>query len=211
MTNRPIFENDEYTTIIGVSRAELNVKKSRFIGLAKSVSTEQEAMQFLDEVRSEFPGATHYCYAFIIGTGAKSLIRSSDAGEPANSAGKPILQAVETSGFNNVICVVVRYFGGIKLGVGGLIRAYGRTARDCIQNAETAIRVKSFLLHIEIPYNHIGAFVNLVSRLKGKILSMDQGERTKATVQIRGNSLSALREGIKAINGNVTLIRVFQL
>lgn len=199
-------ENDQYTTILGVSKTELNIKKSKFIGLATSISTEQEGINFLGKIRSDFPGATHYCYAFSIGTGAKILARSSDAGEPANSAGKPILQAVETSGLSNIICVVVRYFGGIKLGVGGLIRAYGGTARDCIQNAKTVILIKSFVLKVIMPHNHIGAFVNLVSRFKGKILSMDHSERVKAMVQIRGSSLSAFEEGIKAIGGDILLV-----
>ncbi len=196
-------KDDQYTTIRGISRAELRVKKSRFIGLATSVATEQDVLNFIHNAQAEFPGATHYCYAYSMGTGARRLIRSSDAGEPINSAGKPIFSAVEASGLHNVICVVVRYFGGIKLGIGGLIRAYGQTARDCLKNATTVVHISSIRLRIEIPYAHIGAVVNLVSRLKGRILSMDHGEKTRAVVHIRRSMVPALKESVKAISGDV--------
>ncbi len=196
-------EDDQYTTIRGVARAELRVKKSRFFGLATSVDTKQGAVDFINDVKMEFPNATHYCYAYVIGTGLKRLVRSSDAGEPANSAGKPILLAVESSGLYNVICVVVRYFGGVKLGIGGLIRAYGQTAKDCLSNAETVVRVLSIRLQIEMPYACIGAVVNLVARLKGKILSMDHAEKTRAVVRIRRSVVPSLEESIKAISGDI--------
>ncbi len=196
-------EDDQYTTIRGIARSELRVKKSRFFGLATSVNTEKEVTDFINGVKMEFPNATHYCYAFVMGTEAKRLTRSSDAGEPANSAGKPILLAVESSGIHNVICVVVRYFGGVKLGIGGLIRAYGQTAKDCLNNAETVVRIPSVRLQIEMPYTCIGAVVNLVTRLRGKILSMDQAEKATAMVHIRRSVVPSLEESIKAINGDI--------
>ena len=196
-------KDDQYITIRAVSRTELRVKKSRFIGLAQSVATKQEAMDFIRNAKAEFPNAAHYCYAFSIGSGAKKLVRSSDAGEPANSAGKPILSAIESSGFHNVICVVVRYFGGIKLGIGGLIRAYGRTARDCLKNATTVVYIPSIRLQIEMPYAHIGAVVNTVTRLKGRILNMHRGEKTKAVVRIRRSMVPPLKERIRAISGDI--------
>ena len=192
-------KDDEYTTIRAVSRTELRVKKSRFIGLAKSVVTEQDAMDFIGNLKAEFPDATHHCYAFSIGFGAKKRVRSSDAGEPANSAGKPILSAIESSGFHNVICVVIRYFGGIKLGIGGLIRAYGQTARDCLNNAETVVYISSVRLQMEVPYTHIGDVVNLVTRLKGKILSMShqdlESSRMRGSEQ-RGNTSQAFGKSL---------------
>ena len=181
----------------------MRVKKSRFFGPATSVNTEKEVTDFINGVKIEFPNATHYCYAFVMGTEAKRLLRSSDAGEPANSAGKPILLAVESSGIHNVICVVVRYFGGVKLGIGGLIRAYGQTAKDCLNNAETVVRIPSVRLQIEMPYTCIGAVVNLVTRLRGKILSMDQAEKARAMVHIRRSVVPSLEESIKAINGDI--------
>lgn len=198
-------KEDQYTTIRGVSRTELRVKKSRFIGLAKSVASEDDAMDFIRSVKSEFSDASHHCYAFSIGTGAGKIFRSNDAGEPVNSAGKPILSAVESSGFNNVICVVVRYFGGIKLGIGGLIRAYGQTARECFENAVMIVRTSSACLEIEMPYDHIGAVLKLVARLQGNILDMEHGEESKAIVRIRCSMVPLLEENIKAISGDIVV------
>ena len=198
-------EDKQYTTIRGISKAELRVKKSRFIGLAKSVAGEQEVADFINSVKVEFANATHYCYAYSIGTGAKKLFRSNDAGEPANSAGKPILLAIESSEFHNLVCIVARYFGGIKLGIGGLIRAYGGTARDCLKNAETVVYIPHTRLQIEMPYAHIGAVVNLVARLKGRILSMDHSEKARVVIHIRCSMIPLLKEHIKAIGRDIVV------
>jgi len=198
-------KDDEYLTIRGISKAEVDVKKSRFIGLLASVNTESEAIEFLRNVRLEFPDATHHCYAFTIGSGGKKIFRSNDAGEPANSAGKPILSAIESSGLQNLICVVVRYFGGIKLGVGGLIRAYGQTVRECIKNAERVINVASTDLQVQVPYKNIGAIISLVNSMKGKILSMDHGEKTLATVNIRNSVIPAFKEQVKSISVDISV------
>ena len=201
-------EDGQYSTMVGVSKAETRVKKSRFIGLATSVSTERDAMDFLRNVRTEFPNATHYCYAFSIGFDAKRLVRCNDAGEPANSAGKPILSGIESSEFHNVICVVVRYFGGTKLGIGGLIRAYGQTARDCLENAVTVVRVPTVSLRIETPQAYIGGVVRLLGRFKARILRMDHGEKTVVAVHIRCSMVPPLEENIRAISRDIVVVPV---
>lgn len=99
----------------------------------------------------------------------KKILSSNDAGEPTNSAGKPILIVIEFSIFNNIICVVVRYFGGIKLGVGGLIKVYTLTAKESIGNAKPNVCIYLTDLYVKIPNEYIGTVINLVSRLKGKI------------------------------------------
>lgn len=198
-------QDDEYITVRGVSRAEIGVKKSRFIGLLASVNTEREAMDFVRNVKTEYPDATHHCYAFTIGSGAKEIFRSNDAGEPANSAGKPILSAIVSSGLRNVICVVVRYFGGIKLGIGGLIRAYSQTARECFKNAKRVTNIASTDLQVHVPYKNIGAVISLVNIMKGKVLSMDHGEKTLATVNLRNSMVSAFKEQVKSISVDISV------
>ena len=123
---------DEYKTIVGVAESKLVVKKSRFFGLATSVDKIQESKRFLGLVQEKYPNASHYCYGYNIGWGREKREYATDAGEPRNSAGPPILAAVTASQLSNVICVVVRYYGGINLGIGGLIRAYGQCARGCL-------------------------------------------------------------------------------
>ncbi|MCZ6678719.1 MAG: YigZ family protein, partial [Candidatus Poribacteria bacterium] len=112
--------SDEYKTIVSVAESKHLVKKSRFIGLATSVDTIEASKVFLDLAREKYPNASHYCYGYRIGFGGEKREYATDAGEPTNSAGPPILAAVIASELSNVICVVVRYYGGINLGVGGL-------------------------------------------------------------------------------------------
>ena len=106
---------DEYKTISGISETNLIVKKSRFIGLGTSISSTEEIKDFLDYAKTEYPKASHYCYAYSIGFDENKREYSSDAGEPTNSAGPPILAAVSSSELNNVICVVIRWWSNSRL------------------------------------------------------------------------------------------------
>jgi len=106
-------------------------KWSRFIGIVFQIATIAVARQYLDQISSRYPDASHGCYAYKIGPKEKS----SDAGEPAWTAGKPILFAIQQSGYDNVLVVVIRYFGGTLLGAAGLIKAYGQCARDVLAHA----------------------------------------------------------------------------
>lgn len=195
----------EHKTIEGISKAQINVKRSKFISFCKSVFTEQEAMNFVDKIRSEFSDASHVCYAFSIGEGSKKITKSSDAGEPHNSAGKPILSAIEASSLENVICVVVRYFGGIKLGIGGLIRAYGEAAREALKNAKIVTCVSREDLQVELPYKSLGLLVNIVSRLKGKILRVDHGSKARVLVNIKSGLVKEFIDQIKSIGNDISV------
>lgn len=196
---------DEYTTINGVSRADIVIKKSKFIGLSTYADSEQKAMDFVSKTRIDFPDATHICYAYSVGLGDKKILRSNDASEPINSAGRPILTVIESSKFDNIVCVVARYFGGIKLGIGGLIRAYTFAAKESISNAKPKVCVYSTDLYIKIPHEHIGAIVNLVSRLKGKILSMKHDSKAEAIINIRNSLVSEFEEHVKTISKDISI------
>ncbi len=197
---------DEYITISGLSRAEIVIKKSKFIGFSTSVDSEPKAIEFVNKIRADFPDATHICYAYSIGLGNKKILRSSDAGEPINSAGKPILTVIESSKFNNIICVVIRYFGGIKLGIGGLIRAYTLVAKESIGNAKPNVCIYSTDLYVKIPNEYIGAVVNLVSRLKGKIVNMKHDSKAEAIINIRSSLISKFEEHVKAISKDISIV-----
>jgi len=192
--------NDEYIAINGVSKSEIYIKKSRFIGLSTSADTEQDAYKFIESIKREYSDATHVCYAFSVGFGSRQILRSSDSGEPANSAGKPILSVIESSNINNIVCVVIRYFGGIKLGIGGLIRAYSQAAKESIRNASTTVCVSLTNLRIEIPYDHIGTIINLVNRFRGKILSMEHGDNIQAMISIRSSLAQEFCNQVKIVN-----------
>lgn len=127
---------------------ELEVKKSRFISVLKKVKDITEIDKILSDLKEEYKDATHYCYAYIIDNKKKS----SDDNEPGGTAGLPILQALEKNNLNYVLCVVIRYFGGIKLGAGGLIRAYSKATSEAIRNSEKIELIKG--LEIKFTTNY---------------------------------------------------------
>jgi uncharacterized YigZ family protein len=129
---------DKYYTIKSIQRTEIKVKGSKFIATIAPAKSKQEALEFLEEMRSEFYDATHNCYAYRIGWDGTEF-RAADDGEPAGSAGKPILFTIDKYNVQDVIVVVTRYFGGTKLGVGGLVRAYSDSTEETLKEIEKVV------------------------------------------------------------------------
>ena len=131
------------------ARFEHEIKKSHFIGIASRASSAEEAASILATLRREFPDATHHCWAYLLGhPGSSPRIRVDDDGEPSCTAGKPILNVLQHKNVGDVVLVVVRYFGGVKLGVGGLARAYGAAASgvmDVLRSVESTPLVRARL------------------------------------------------------------------
>ena len=142
---------------------EIIINKSRFICLMYNVSNVSEVSSKLEEAKNKYEGANHYCYAYIVG----STEKMSDDGEPSGTAGAPILNVLQKEGLQNVLCIVVRYFGGIKLGAGGLVRAYSKACKEgiIITNLE-----KGYLIEIKFEYNKIKD----VEYLLGESLTIDK-------------------------------------
>lgn len=134
-------------TIKENSKYELIVKNSRFITLLYKVSSWGDALDILDKVREEYPDATHYCYGFI----ADEVERCSDDGEPSGTAGMPILKVLKANNLNYILGIVIRYFGGIKLGAAGLIRAYSKGVANAIKENQLKELVKG--INLEITFN----------------------------------------------------------
>ena len=198
--------SDEYKTIVGVAELKLVVKKSRFFGLATGTDTIQGSKRFLTLVQEKYPNASHYCYAYSIGWGREQREYATDAGEPRKSAGPPILTALTTSELSNVICVVVRYYGGINLGVGGLIRAYGQCARECMASAKIETRIFYKTLQVRIPYEQIGLVLKLCNKLGGKVINVEYDQRATAYLQIRQREVDNFQENLRGINADIDLI-----
>lgn len=131
------------------AQALLDIKKSRFLCQASAVAAPAEALAWLEQI-AKTP-ATHHCWAYRIG----QQYRFSDDGEPAGTAGKPILQAIDGQGFDQVMLVVTRWYGGIKLGAGGLIRAYGGVAAECLRQAERTPLVQKSAVEFDLPFAHL--------------------------------------------------------
>ena len=127
---------------------ELVIKNSRFITLLVKVFDDTDINKIFEEVKAKYPKATHYCYAYI----TKSFKKASDDGEPGGTAGMPMLNVLDKEGMINTLAITVRYFGGIKLGAGGLVRAYSKSVRDAIINANTVDIEEGYLVEIKVNY-----------------------------------------------------------
>ena len=158
-------------TLQGRCEATLKAGDSRFIGIAVPVESEEEARRELAMVAREHPGATHICHAYRLGAGDAAVERSSDAGEPAGSAGAPMLSVIRGRNLSNVLVAVVRFFGGTKLGIGGLARAYRDTARSTLDSGRI---VQSEILRsmgVVLPLALAGEARSLLARMGGEVLS----------------------------------------
>lgn len=141
---------EEYLVPTGYGEDEFVEKKSRFIGRVWCVETEQEALEKIQEMKKQHYDATHNCWAYVIKDGA---MRFSDDGEPGGTAGNPMMQVLQREQLYNVVCVVTRYFGGILLGAGGLVRAYTKGAKIAVDAAGKSIKRVWSVLYIPCPYN----------------------------------------------------------
>jgi uncharacterized YigZ family protein len=154
-------DRDAYLEPADVTAAEVKIKRSLFIGRLFPCGSVEETRTFLTRTETEHKNATHHCWAYLLGSRGEAEY-SSDGGEPAGTAGKPILSAVKRSGMVNLLVVVTRYFGGIKLGVRGLIEAYGQVASEVLERAVRIKRVRSRRLVICLPYAIIGDVTHLL-------------------------------------------------
>jgi len=152
---------------------ELKEKGSKFISYLYPVSTEEEAEQILSRLKKEFYDATHICYSYRIGPGVEEHVRINDAGEPSGTAGRPVYQEIIRRDLFNVLVAVIRYFGGVKLGKGGLQRAYSSASRNVIDISDIFVYEIKKEIALSVPFNFIGEIINMAGRFGIKILSQE--------------------------------------
>jgi len=152
----------EYLTLARPGQGEYEEKKSRFLGKAVHIESEEEAAAFIAGIRKQYYDARHNCYAWVLGEGSERK-KSSDDGEPSGTAGQPILRVIEGSGCTNVLVIVTRYFGGTLLGTGGLVRAYTQAARAALEDAQKARMCLCRKLAVTVEY---GALDRLLYALR---------------------------------------------
>ncbi len=167
-----------YKTIQEAGEKEIVIKKSRFIGHSKPVATEEEALEFIESIKKQHWNATHNCSAYLIGSRGE-LQRQSDDGEPSGTAGKPILEVIKNQGLQDIVIVVTRYFGGIMLGAGGLIRAYTDGAVAAIEAGKAITRVLHQQVRVEIDYTWLGKLEN---ELRNRDIRMGETEFTDKVI-----------------------------
>lgn len=145
---------NSYKTVARESQTLLIEKKSKFISSVKPVSSEKDAIEYLSEIRSKYPDATHNVYAYVIDE--NNIFRYSDDGEPSGTAGMPVLDTIRNSGIVDVVVVITRYFGGTLLGTGGLVRAYGASAKKGLTESRIVTRRLCDIVSVRADYTLVG-------------------------------------------------------
>ena len=167
---------ESYTTIAGRAVAEIEEKKSRFIASFAHVETEEEALAFLEEIRAANRMARHNVYAYILragGAGTAGRVRYSDDGEPQKTAGLPTLEVLQHAGLTDVVCVTTRYFGGVLLGTGGLVRAYTQAAQAGIDAAELVVVSRCVDIRVRVAYARYEQLLRIADDCGAKVLGTD--------------------------------------
>ncbi len=173
-----------YLTVKQRATSEYTEKRSRFLGVIAPCQTEEDAVRILEDIRTEHWDARHNCYAFVVDNGR--TLRFSDDGEPHGTAGKPILEVINGRNLKNVIVVVTRYFGGVLLGTGGLVRAYTAAAKDAVENGTVVEMVPCTAFEIKCEYQDHQTLMKLLENSNAAV----EGTRFTERVTVR----FALRE-----------------
>ncbi len=173
---------------------EDTIKKSRFIGFITPCNNELEIQVTLKRLQLAYPDASHIAFAYRIKTGNGFISRFNDAGEPSGTAGKPIFQHLEGKELINVMLAVIRYFGGVKLGAGGLTRAYGNTAKKVIETAELFPYIEWAEQLLILDYKELQSLEHFLKKLDGQITNQDFAEQIRLTVRIPKHNLPALSD-----------------
>jgi uncharacterized YigZ family protein len=198
---------DEYLTIKDLAQSKLKIKGSIFIASATSVSSEKEAKEWIKKISKAFFDATHHCFAYKIKVDHSELIKYSDAGEPKGTAGSPILSAIESEKLSNVLVVVTRYFGGTKLGTGGLSRAYRLSAQTVLKDCE---KIRGFVtgeLSFQFHIRQIGTVNQVLSRFDGRVLEKSFEENVTMKAEVRKGNLEKLKRVLlESTNGQIKFI-----
>ena len=189
---------DTYTTIAQATDEVLfKEKSSKFFGYAFPIESEEEVKPIIDQLRKLHPHAVHYCYAYQIGT-EKISYRANDDGEPSNTAGAPIYGQIQSFGLTNVLLVVVRIFGGIKLGVGGLITAYKTTAQMVLEDAEIIKKTIDIHFLISFDYKNMNKVMRVIKEKKLDIVNQ--------TMEIEDTGIAIGKIEIKTRKKNAEMI-----
>lgn len=153
----------EYKSIKNRTTIELTEKKSRFIADAGTIQNEDDARVFIDEIKAHYREASHHTYAYVLGENVPTA-RYSDDGEPHGTAGLPILGVIQGNKLTNTIVVVTRYYGGTKLGTGGLVRAYSKSTSDCLISAGITRHIPGYIMKISTDYHNLGKIKNYLEK-----------------------------------------------
>lgn len=193
-----MIQEDTYKTIIGVAEGLYTEKRSKFIAIAIPVHTVEEIKQHLDIYQKKYYDARHVCYAYMLGHERKDF-RANDNGEPSGTAGKPILGQINSNGLTDILIVVVRYFGGIKLGTSGLIVAYKAAAAEAIANATIIEKTVDDEIAVAFEYPFMNDVMRIVKEEEPEILEQSYDMDCLMKLRIRRSMMEKLRARLEKV------------
>lgn len=200
----------EYKTIARRCEARFIEKKSEFIGYLCPVQTEEQAVAFIEEIRAMHRKATHNCYAYILRE--NNAARHSDDGEPGGTAGVPIYEVLRKEGLTDVCCVVTRYFGGVLLGAGGLVRAYTKGAKDAVNAAQIKCMAEAVKLAVTVDYGLYGRLAQVFADFDARVEDERFADNVRIVLHIRAENSQKLTDKLVDVcNGAVSVEEIEKL
>ena len=184
-----------YRTVYIGGEGEITEKKSRFIATVRPVETEEEAVAFINEMKKKYWDARHNCSAFVLGE-RQEITRCSDDGEPAQTAGRPMLDVLIKEGITNVVVVVTRYFGGVLLGTGGLVRAYQKAVQEGLSHSIIIDKRQGIQLLVQTDYNGVGRLQYLFGQQQLAVLDAQYGVDVVFTVLVPAEQKQSIEKMI---------------
>lgn len=198
-----------YLVPADVHRIEQVIDRSRFICTIARASTPEEAQAFIRAMNSEYADATHNCWAYVVGApGSTDRIGMSDDGEPHGTAGRPMLTVLQHCGVGEIVAVVTRYYGGTKLGTGGLVKAYGGAVQEALASLPTEMRVDTVTATFEVGYHLVGAVQQLLPTVQAEVLSQDFGVHVTFTVKLPRSEAPALEGALGDLTRGSATLRI---
>ncbi|SFB86568.1 YigZ family protein [Butyrivibrio sp. YAB3001] len=199
-------KRESYRVIIENGTGEIVEKKSRFIANVFSVESQQQAEEIIAKISKEYWDARHNCYAYVIGVNGENT-KCSDNGEPSGTAGKPILEVINGAGVTNTLIIVTRYFGGVLLGTGGLVRAYTQSAQAALASSEIGEMVLARKLTLKVNYNMINNVQYYLSQNEINISDSRYEADVEFDICVKENDVSRITDGLtQKCEGQITII-----
>lgn len=190
---------DEFKTIATMGEGTYSEKRSKFLAFSHHVESVDDVKDIVQAYRKKYYDARHVCYAYVLGP-ERSVFRANDDGEPSSTAGKPILGQINSCGLTDVLVVVVRYYGGVNLGTGGLIVAYRTAAAEAIAASEIVTRQVEEVVTFSFPYVMMNSVMRVVKEMKPRIISQDYDGACEIKLGIRKSEAGELRKRLEKLS-----------
>ena len=196
---------ERYKTVYRGKEGEIIEKKSRFIATVRLVETEEEALAFIEEMKKKYWNATHNCFAYVIGE-RRECVRCSDDGEPSGTAGRPMLDVILGEDIYNIAVIVTRYFGGVLLGTGGLVRAYSKAVQEGLSESLLIEKKKGISLKVTTDYTGIGKIQYIAGERQISILDSQQTDKVVLKLLVPNSETDAVQKAItEGTNGRAVM------